>query len=844
MSLVTDSISIADELRSSFRDYSLSVIIGRALPDVRDGLKPVHRRILYAMHREGLFFGKKFSKCAGVVGEVLKRFHPHGDSSVYDALVRMAQPWSMREILIDGQGNFGNIDGDPPAAYRYTEARLSKISEEMLKDIEKDTVDFLSNFDGSSVEPSVLPARYPNLLINGSEGIAVAMATKCPPHNLGEILEATFAVIDEQLGVGPSVDFNFLEKIVLGPDFPTGGYICGKDGVSQAIRTGRGTIRLRGKANVESVKNSKRKQIVIEEIPYQLNKTILLERIANLTKSKKIDGISDIRDESDRDGMRVVIDLRKDVNEEVILNSLYQHTPLQSNYSINMLAIVNGKPKILNLRELIDEFLNFRRDIVTRRSKFDLKKHQERIHALSGFIVTLCNLDKVIEIIRSSKNITEAKKNLKKEKFFEIDKINLFSSRPSELINKWLNLGYATLDDAQVDAVLDIRLSRLVSMEVNKITSEFDEILTSINELKRILSDFTWLMKIIKNELIDVKARFASPRRTFFLNFIENLKEEDLVDNKEMLVTVSNNGYIKRTLLSNYQAQNRGGKGKVAVTTKDNDFIKDIFAASNHAYLLIFTNLGRAYWLKVYELPQFGSQSKGKPMVNLVKMSKGESVKAILPVRDFPEKKGEQFVIVCTRSGKVKKTDLATYSRPRANGMIAYSVRENDELVCAKIIKGSSDIFISTRQGFAINFSENDVRVSGKIASGVRGIKLRADDEVVSMDVVDKEAEILTVTENGYGKRTAISRYPKRIRGGMGVINIKTGNRNGMVADAIQVYHKDSVMFITNFGKLIRIQVESLSATGRNTQGSCIISLNPEKREKVISAVRLIEETN
>ena len=837
-----NSISITDELRASFRDYSMSVIIGRALPDIRDGLKPVHRRILYAMFKEGLLSSRKFSKCAGVVGEVLKKYHPHGDAPVYDALVRMAQPWSMRELLIEGQGNFGSIDGDPPAAYRYTEARLAKISESILADIDKDTVDFAANFDGTVEEPLFLPSRLPNLLINGSDGIAVAMATKCPPHNLGEVVDALLAIIAELFEDGPKIDQLALEKIIPGPDFPTGGIICGRSGCSQALRTGRGTILVRGRAEIEKNEKTNKERIIISEIPYQLNKSRLLERIAQLVRDKRIDGISDLRDESDRDGMRIVVEIKRDAMAEVVLNGLFQHTPLQSTYSANMLSIVDGQPMTLNMRQMLEYFLGFRREVVTRRSRYELGRAQDRFHIIAGLLTALDDIDRVITTIRSSKNTEEAKEKLTALEFLDINKIELFLSEPTEQIKNWLAQGKAKLDQEQAAAILEMRLSRLVALERDKLVSEGKDLLKEISKLKEILSDIKVLMKVIKSELIEVKEQFQNPRRTTIEGEAEHISTEDLIAEEDVLVTISHMGYVKRVQLSNYRAQRRGGKGKTAVSSKNQDFVQDAFVASTHAYLLTFTNFGRVYWVKVHRLPEGSTASRGRPIVNLIDLSEGEQVCAILPVRNFPSEAEQEYVVTCSKNGKVKKTDLMAYKNPRANGLIACGIEENDELISVKITDGKTDLLLSTASGMAIRFPESEVRSLGRQAVGVRGIKLKPNDKVVSMEVLNDHATILTVTENGYGKRTAISEYRSQSRGGFGLITIKVDERNGPVVDAMQVSDEDEIMIVTNKGKLIRMSADSVSTYGRITKGLRLISIDKEIGEKVSSLVYIKDE--
>lgn len=839
----TDTISIADELKTSFRDYALSVIITRALPDVRDGLKPVHRRILYAMYREGLLSSKKFSKSAGVVGEVLKKYHPHGDSPVYDAMVRMAQSWNMRELLVEGQGNFGSVDGDPPAAYRYTEARLTKIAEELLRDIEKNTVGFVPNFDATVDEPTVLPAQVPNLLINGSEGIAVAMATRCPPHNLGEVIDALLAIIEEKYHEGVLIDDHALSKIIPGPDFPTGGIICGVKGCFDALQSGKGSIVLRGVAEVlESEKKNRKSQIIISEIPFQVNKARLLERIAGLVREKKIEGISEIRDESDRNGMQIAIDLKKDVVGEVVLNQLFQMTPLQTTYPVNMLSIIEGRPKTLGIRALLEAFLRFRREVVMRRSRFELEQAQKKFHMVSGWLTALDDIDHVVELIRSSKNTDEARDKLCATKFTGAVKIALFADAPTTQIERWLEAGFAQLDAEQAKAILEMRLSRLVALERDKLILEGEELLVEIKRLKAILADIKELMKVICGELRDIKHRFASPRRTQITSSAEDFSAEDLIQEEEMLVTISSMGYIKRTPLSMYRAQKRGGKGRSGAKAKEEDFIADAFAASTHAYLLIFTNFGKVHWVKVHRLPQAGPHSKGKPIINLIQLAEGEAVRAILPARHFPDSEGQQFVVTCSKLGKVKKTDLKAYSKPRASGLIACGIEEGDELIGVQITEGDSDILLSTRKGMAILFTETEARPLGRQAVGVKGIALRSGDEVVSMNVMLPESDILTVTKLGYGKRTPVGAYRKQSRGGLGLISIKLSNKNGEVADAVQVKSEDEVMLVTNAGTLIRVKASGVSEYGRNTQGVRLLSLNPLRSERVIAVMRIAEE--
>ncbi len=836
------SVSITDELKSSFRDYSMSVIIGRALPDIRDGLKPVHRRILYAMFKEGLLSNRKFSKCAGVVGEVLKKYHPHGDSPVYEALVRMAQHWNMRELLIEGQGNFGSIDGDPPAAYRYTEARLTKIAESILADIDKQTVDFIPNFDASVEEPVFLPSRIPTLLINGSEGIAVAMATKCPPHNLGEIVDGLLAIISEQYEEGEEVTFELLAKLIPGPDFPTRGFICGKNGSLNALKTGRGSIVIRAKAEIEKIESSNKERIIVTEIPYQVNKARLLERIAELVREKRLEGVSDLRDESDRDGMRIVIDIKRDSMAEVVLNGLFSLTPMQSSYSINMLSIVDGQPQTLNMMQMLNKFLSFRREIVTKRTRYELKKANERFHIITGLATALDDIDKVITTIRAAKNTEEARTNLCNLKFEQALKLNLFLDAPTKQIKDWHLQGFAKLDETQADAILEMRLARLVGLERDKLLQEGFELLLEIKKLLEILSDTKVLMQVIKSELIDIKQQFATPRRSIFVHDAEEINKEDLITEEDVLVTISHSGYVKRVSLSNYKAQRRGGKGKTAVVSKNEDFVQDAFVASTHAYLMTFTNFGKVYWVKVHELPDGSTTSRGRPIVNLVQLEEQEKVCAILPVRKYPEEENLQYVVTATKKGKVKKTDLRAYRNPRSNGLIACEIEQGDELISVKITDGKNDLLLSTKNGMAIRFNESDARSLGRQAIGVRGIRLKGNDQVVSMEVLDNDATLLTVTQNGYGKRTAIEEYRTQARGGSGLITIKVDERNGPVVAAMQVHNEDEIMIVTNLGKLIRMSANSVSIYGRNTKGLRLISMDKEQKEKVSSLVYIEDD--
>lgn len=798
-------VNIEDEMRSSYLDYAMSVIIGRALPDVRDGLKPAHRRILYAMYSEGLLSSKRYSKCAGVVGEVLKKYHPHGDAAVYDTLVRMAQDWNMRYPLIDGQGNFGSIDGDSAAAYRYTEARLAKLAEEMLADIDKETVDFIPNFDGSTTEPVVLPSRIPNLLINGSDGIAVGMATKIPPHNLNEVCEALLALIKS-----PELTVKELMKYIPGPDFPTGAFIHGRDGIKQAYETGRGIIQMRAHASIEPISRGDREAIIITEIPFQVNKARLIENIAELVRDGKIEGISDLRDESDRDGMRIVIELKKGTIAGVILNQLYKHTAMQGTFGVIMLAIVNGQPKILTLKEHLSLFLDHRKEVVTRRTAYELKKAQERAHILEGLKIAVENIDEVIALIKKSKNPEEARFGLMK-KF--------------------------GLTEIQSQAVLDMRLQKLTGLEREKIISEYKEVMDLIKKLKEILASEKLIMGIVSDELTQIKEKYGDKRRTEIQARTEDLTVEDLIQEEDMVVTVSHLGYIKRNPISIYRAQRRGGRGKTGMTTGDEDFVSDLFIASTHNYIMVFTQTGKCFWLKVHEIPQIGRTAKGKAITNLVQMASDDKIAAILPVAKFEE---GSFVVLASKKGLVKKTDLMEYSNPRASGIVATKIEEGDAVVSVKLTTGKEDIFITTLEGQSIRFKEEDVRSTGRATYGVWGMDLSKGDEVVAMETITNETPILTVTQHGYGKRTELSEYRIQGRGGSGIITIQTTDRNGKVIGAMQVADTDDIVLVTNKGKVIRSHAKEIAVIGRNTQGVRLISL--EDDEKVISVAKLAEK--
>lgn len=801
------TVNIEDEMRKSYMDYAMSVIVGRALPDVRDGLKPVHRRILFAMHDLGNDWNKPYKKSARVVGDVIGKYHPHGDTAVYDTIVRMAQDFSMRHPLVDGQGNFGSVDGDSAAAMRYTEIRMDKLASELLADIEKETVDFGPNYDDSLEEPVVLPCKFPNLLVNGSEGIAVGMATKIPPHNLGEVIDGLVAMIDD-----PRISMEELMEKIPGPDFPTAGFINGKEGILEAYNTGRGIIQMRARALVEVDRRSGREAIVVTEIPYQVNKAKLIEKIADLVKEKKIEGISDLRDESDRDGMRIVIELKRDMVPGVILNQLYKMTSMQSSFGIIMLAIVSGQPRILTLREVLDCFIDHRREIVTRRCIFELKKAEARAHILQGLKLALENLDEVIELIKTSATPAEAKERL----------IQRFS-----------------FSDLQAQAILDMRLHRLTGLEQGKILDELEQILAQIKRLKEILASEVEILKIIKEELLELKDKFANPRRTEIIARSAELTLEDMIVEEDMVVTVTHSGYIKRNAVSLYRAQRRGGKGRAGVRPKDEDFVDNLFIASTHSYVLIFTTLGKVYWLKVHEIPQGGRASRGKAIVNLLNLAPEEKVTTILPVKQF---EADRYIVTATARGTIKKTELMAYSNPRAGGIIALTIDEGDCLVEARLTDGKMDLILASRNGKSIRFPETDVRSMGRPARGVRGMTLEGDDEVIGLQTVTDNTALalVTVTENGYGKRTDIDEYRVQSRGGKGIITIKTSDRNGKVVNIMMVEEESDLMFITNRGKLLRTKVNNIRSIGRNTQGVRMMVL--EEEEKIVSVARLAEK--
>jgi DNA gyrase subunit A len=805
-------VNIEDEMKRSYMDYAMSVIIGRALPDVRDGLKPAHRRVLYGMRTMGLASNRAYRKCAKIVGEVMGNYHPHGDASIYDTLVRLAQEFNMRYPLVDGQGNFGSIDGDPPAAMRYTEARPEGLAEAMMTDLDKETVDFVPNYDETTEEPTVLPTTFPNLLVNGSAGIAVGMATNIPPHNMREIIDGVIAVI-EQRGQSKESRTLALVKCVPGPDFPSGGFIVGRQGIFQAYTTGRGSITLRAKVDVEESKKGDRVSIVISEIPYQVNKARLVEKIAELAREKTIEGISDLRDESDRDGMRIVVELKRGEMAEVVLNNLYKHTPLQTTFGIIMLAIVGGRPRVLSLLEVIENFVEFRREVVRRRTEFELRKAEARAHILEGLKIALDHLDEVIKLIRGSKNPAEAREGL------------MTSFKLSQI---------------QSQAILDMQLQRLTGLERQKILDELAEIMRTIERLRAILSSDALLMELVVNELKAVRERYLDERRT---TIIEDeggdFRIEDLIADEDVAITVTNTGYIKRTAITTYRMQRRGGKGRIGMRTREEDFVSHLFIASTHAYIMIFTDRGRAYWLKVHAVPDAGADGKGKAIANLVSMQEGEKIAALLAVKEFPAAEGQQFVVMGTRKGVIKKTDLSSFRYPRADGIIAMGVDEGDAVIAVELSTGAEQIFIGTRDGMAIRFEESDVRAMGRGAYGVKGITLREGDEVVGMEVVGQEGTILTVAQNGYGKRTDLEEYRLQSRGGVGIINIQTSDRNGKVVGIAYVHDDDELMLISQQGMILRTRAGDIRAIGRATQGVRLIEM--EEGDMVVAVAKLAE---
>ncbi len=828
-------VNIEDEMRQSYLDYAMSVIVGRALPDVRDGLKPVHRRVLYGMYEANNSWNRPYVKCARVVGDVMGKYHPHGDASIYDALVRMAQDFSLRYLLIDGQGNFGSIDGDNPAAMRYTECRLTRLAAELLADIDKETIDFQPNYDEKELEPTVLPTRIPNLLVNGSAGIAVGMATNVPPHNLGEILDACLALIDH-----PGLGLDELLRLVPGPDFPTGGIINGSAGIVEAYKTGRGRILVRAKCSIESDDNG-RETIIVTELPYQVNKARLIEKIAELVKEKKLEGISELRDESDKDGMRIVIEVRRGELADVVLNNLFLQTQLQVTFGINMVALVDGQPRTLSLKQMLEAFLRHRREVVTRRTVFDLRKARARAHVLEGLTVALANIDAMIELIKTSADGEEARRRMLARRWAPgpvralLEAAGAGVTRPEDLpAEAGLGDEGYQLSEAQAREILEMRLSRLTGLEQEKLDEEYRGLLGTIAELLSILENPDKLLEVIRGELRALKDEFADPRRTLIQPSQDDLDILDLIAPEDVVVTLSHAGYAKRQPVNIYRAQRRGGKGRMATAIKEEDFVEKLWIANTHDTLLTFTSAGRVLWLKVHQIPDAGPGSRGKPIVNLLPLEPGEKVQAVLPVRDFPE---DRYVFFATRNGTVKKTPLSEYSRPRASGIRAIELEEGDGLVDVALTDGTRDVFLFAANGKAVRFAEDEVRPMGRVAHGVRGIRLTDGAHVVSMIVADGEGDILTATERGYGKRTELAEYPRKGRGTQGVIAIQCSERNGALVGAVQLDEAHELMLISNLGTLVRTRAAEIARVGRNTQGVTLIRLPAE--ESLVGVVRI-----
>jgi len=822
------SVSLEDEMQQSYLDYAMSVIVGRALPDVRDGLKPVHRRVLHAMRELGNDYNKPYKKSARVVGDVIGKYHPHGDTAVYDTIVRMAQPFSMRYMLVDGQGNFGSVDGDMPAAMRYTEVRMAPIAHEILADLDKETVDFTANYDGNESEPVVMPTRIPNLLVNGSSGIAVGMATNIPPHNLTEIVNATLALIDD-----PTIETAVLMEHIPGPDFPTAGIINGAQGIYAAYRTGRGRVHIRARSHVETIDQRGKEAIVVTELPYQVNKARLIEKIADLVREKRIEGISELRDESDKDGMRIVIELRRGENSDVVLNNLYKHTPLQSVFGINMVALHEGQPKLLNLKQVLEAFLAHRREVVTRRTIFELRKARDRAHVLEGQSVALANIDDVIALIKASPTPAEARQGLMQRTWNPgavtgmLERAGATDTRPDGLEEGFGMLGGVyRLSEVQAQAILDLRLHRLTGLEQDKIFKEYQEILSKIKELSSILEDPDELLRVIRAELQEVRERYGDARRTEINKDHTDLSVEDLILPEEVVVTLSHGGYAKAQPTDVYQAQRRGGRGRSAARVKDEDFIDKLFVANTHDTLLCFSSRGKMYWLKVYQVPQASRGSRGKPIVNLLPLEAGERINAVLPIRQFND---GSYVFMATSTGRVKKTPLSLFSRPRASGIIAIDLRNDDRLVDVAITDGKQEIMLFASNGKAIRFGEGDVRPMGRGAAGVRGLKLEPGHDLIALSIVG-DGMVLSATENGFGKRTAINEFPVQGRGGRGVIAIQTTERNGRTVGALQVNEDDEIMLISSSGTLVRTPVSDISIIGRNTQGVRLIRVEAGQR--------------
>ena len=836
-------VNLEDEMRQSYLEYAMSVIVGRALPDVRDGLKPVHRRVLFAMNELGNDWNKPYKKSARVVGDVIGKYHPHGDTAVYDTIVRMAQPFSMRHMLVDGQGNFGSIDGDSPAAMRYTEVRMSKIAHELLADLDKETVDFTPNYDESEREPAVLPTKIPNLLVNGSSGIAVGMATNIPPHNLAEVIDACVLLVDQ-----PDASVEQLMDCIPGPDFPTAAFINGARGIREAYRTGRGRIYLRARSEIEEDKSGKQ-SIIVTELPYQVNKARLLEKIAELVKDKKIEGITGLRDESDKDGMRMVIELRRGEIADVILNNLYQQTQMQNVFGINMVALVDGQPRLLNLQQILQAFIRHRREVVTRRTIFDLRKARERAHVLEGLAIALSNIDEIIELIKQSPSPAVAKSALLDRTWAPgivndmLRRAGADASRPDGLSAEFgLVDEQYRLTEKQAQSILDLRLHKLTGLEQEKIISEYREILEKIEDLLDILNREQRLMQEIRRELLEAKEQFANPRRTEIVIDQQDLTVEDLISDEEVVVTLSHLGYAKAQPLETYTAQKRGGRGKAATKIKDEDFVEKMFIASTHDTLLCFSTRGKVYWQKVYQLPIGSRTARGRPMVNLLPLEEGERISAILPVRDYPE---DRFIFFATASGTVKRTPLSSFSRPRSNGIIAIDLRDDDNLIGVQLTDGNNDLMMFAASGKGIRFAESDVRAMGRTAAGVRGIRIKPDDRVISLIALDSEEDIiLFATENGFGKRTRASDFSRQGRGGQGVISIQTSDRNGHVVGAIKAPDDGEVMLISNAGTLVRTPVSDISVMSRNTQGVTLIRLGEGEKLVQIEPIAADDEAS
>ena len=793
-------ISIEKELQKSYLDYAMSVIVGRALPDVRDGLKPVHRRALFAMRELGVFHNRPYVKSARIVGDVIGKYHPHGDTAAYDTIVRMAQVFSMRYPLVDGQGNFGSLDGDSAAAMRYTEARMTRIDKEIVADLEKETVDFIPNYDNSLTEPSVMPTRIPTLLVNGSSGIAVGMATNIPPHNLNEVMDGLAALIDD-----PNITIHQLISIIKGPDFPTGALICGRAGIREAYETGRGIVIMRALTEIEKSSDGRKESIIVTEIPYQQNKAVLVEKIAELVKDKKIPSINEVRDESDRHGMRIVMELKKDENAEVVINQLYKMTPMQKSFGINLLAIVNNKPETLNIKQILEYFILHRKVIVYRRTTFELKKAQEEAHLLEGLNIAITHLDEVVELIKASSNPQEAKIQL-------IERFNL--------------------SEIQAQKILEMRLQRLTGLERDKISRDYEQILIEINRLTMILADENLVMQIIKDEFIEIKNEYGDERRTEIIDAVDEILPEDLIIPEEMAVTVTHSGYIKRNPVSLYRSQNRGGKGVQGVANIEEDFVSNLYVASTLDTFLFFTNFGKVFWRKVYELPLVGRTARGKAIVNLLELSEGEKIAAILPLSKMTDDNQTKTLMMVTKLGRIKKTDLTEFIKPLRKGKRALTVNEGDEIISAHILNGDDTVFLISRKGMSIHFHETDIRNMGRMAAGVMGVRLTAGDEIVGAIVISDDSSILIVTENGYGKRSPVSEYRIQKRGGKGIFAIKQSERNGNVVGAMQVTDNDEVILIANSGKMIRMPLKNVRTIGRTTQGVRLINLQDE--EKVV----------